>query len=564
MKVLVVGGVAGGASAVARLRRLDENAEIIMFEKTGYISYANCGLPYYLGEVITEKEKLTLQTPESFGKRFNVDVRVNQEVLSIDRNNKTVEVKNLLDGNCYTESYDKLILSPGAKAIKPNFKGVDDERVKTLKTVEDTFAIYDYIEKNNVKNAVVVGGGFIGLEVAENFIHRDIKTTLIQLDPQILINIDYDMIVPVHKYLIDKGLDLKVNKAVKGFDPNNEHIKVELESGESLETDLVIMAIGVAPENNLAKEAGLKLGFKGAIVVNEKMQTSDEDIYAVGDAVEIEQKVLGKKTMISLAGPANEQGRLVASSILSKEVKYLGAMGTSIIKLFDLAVASTGINEKVAKENGFDYEKVVIYSMSHASYYPNAKDICLKAIYEKGTNKILGAQAVGFDGVDKRIDVLSTAINNGMKINELIDLDLSYAPPFGLAKDPVNILGYVSENIIDGVVKQYHWHDVPSLMEREDVVLLDVRTPFEYKNGHFKNTKHIPLDELRDRINEVDKSKKIYVNCHSGLRSYLACRILSQNGYDCYNLSGGYRFASSMLDDELKVLDLYPCGVSKK
>lgn len=563
MKVVVVGGVAGGASAVARLRRLSEDVEITMIEKTGYISYANCGLPYYLGDVITQKEKLTLQTPQGFSKRFNVDVLVNHEVLSIDRENKVIQVKNLLNGETISKEYDKLILSPGAKAIKPNFTDVNDEKVKTLKTVEDTFEIYDYIKNNNVTNAVVIGGGFIGLEVCENFIHRNIDTSLVEMAGQILTNIDYDMIKPVHKYLADKGLKLNLNTAVKDIVNKGKTIDVILSSGDVINTDLVVLAIGVAPNNTLAKDCGLKLNDKGAIIVDDTMKTSDNDIYAVGDAVEIRHRILNKKMLISLAGPANKQGRLVAGSILGKNNEYKGAIGTSIIKLFDMAVGSTGINETVAKNNDIDYEKIVIYSMSHASYYPNAKDLCLKLLYDKNTHLILGGQVIGYDGVDKRLDVLATAINSKMKVYDLIDIDLSYAPPFGLAKDPINMLGYIADNIINGVVKQFHWHDIENLVNDDNNIMLDVRTSEEYSLGHIKNSVNIPLDELRENISTLDKTKKIYVNCHSGLRSYLACRILSNLGYDCYNLSGGFRFMSSVINEDDTIIDLYPCGVKK-
>ena len=585
MKVIIIGGVAGGASAAARLRRLDENAEIILLERSGYISYANCGLPYYIGGVIREKSALSVQTPESFGGRFRVDVRVKNEAVSIDPKEKTVRVRNLETGEEYTESYDKLLLSPGAKAIRPGLPGMDDKRIMTLRTVEDTLAIRDYLEEKKPKRAVVVGGGFIGLETAENLMGEGLEVSLIQMEDQVLPPLDYDMACQVHSFLRGKGLDLRLNRTVTGFIPKEDGLVVRMkrtegqpgsqsgqmnQSGqpgtseqtkaeeESIRADFVLMAAGVLPETGLAREAGLALGQKGAIVVDEHMRTSVPDIYAVGDAVEIRHFITGKKTLVALAGPANRQGRIAADNICGRGSVYQGAQGSSIIRLFEMTAASTGINEKQAKAMGLDYDKVITFSANHATYYPGAENLTIKTLFERSTGKLLGAQIVGFDGVDKRIDVLACAMRAGMTGEELADMDLAYAPPYSSAKDPVNMAGYVIGNVRSGLVEQYYWDEADGLSDRKDVILLDVRTEGEYQNGHIPGTVNIPLDELRNRLSELDRGKILYVNCQSGLRSYLACRILSQNGFSCKNLAGGYRFYEYVKTD--RTYDAAPAG----
>ena len=550
MKVLIVGGVAGGATAAARIRRLDESAEIIILERSGFISYANCGLPYYIGGVIESKQALTLQTPESFWQRFHIEVRVKNEVTEILPNSKKIKVKNLVDGTEYEETYDKLILSPGARAIRPAFPGIDDDRIMTLRTVEDTYYIREYLEKNKPERAVVIGGGFIGLEMAENLMHTGIDTVMLQRENQVMQPLDYDMACEVHSYLRAQGLDLRLNETVKGFSKSNDKVGVLLENGDSVEADMVILAIGVAPESTLAKAAGLKLGARDAISVNEKMETSEPDIYAVGDAVEIKNLVTGEKGLISLAGPANKQGRIAADQICGINSSFKGAQGSSILKLFDMTIATTGINERAAMENHISYDKTVTYSASHAVYYPGAANMTIKTIYAPEDGKILGAQIVGFDGVDKRIDVLATALRANMKAEELEELDLAYAPPYSSAKDPVNMAGYVIGNLRSGLVKQYHWHELEEIKENADNTILDVRTKNEFSLGRIPGAVNIPVDELREHIQELDKTKKIYVNCYSGLRSYIACRILTQAGYDCYNLSGGYRFYEYIAGDK--------------
>ena len=572
VKVIIIGGVAGGASAAARLRRLDEKAEIIMLERSGYISYANCGLPYYIGGVIREKGALSVQTPESFGGRFRIDVRVRNEAVSIDPKEKTVWVRNLETGEEYTETYDKLLLSPGAKAIRPALPGMEDARIMTLRTVEDTLAIREYLEEKKPKRAVVVGGGFIGLEAAENLMEEGLEVSLIQMEDQVLPPLDYDMACQVHAYLRGKGLNLRLNRTVPGFAPDEGGLRVQMKrtagtaeaSGqeESIRADFVLMAAGVLPETGLAREAGLTLGQKGAIVVNEHMQTSDADIYAVGDAVEIRHFITGKKTLVALAGPANRQGRIAADNICGLGSVYEGAQGSSIIKLFDMTAASTGINEKQAKALELDYDKVITFSANHAAYYPGAENLTIKTLFDRSTGKLLGAQIVGFDGVDKRIDVLACAMRAGMRGEELQDMDLAYAPPYSSAKDPVNMAGYVIGNVMSGLVEQYHWDEADGLLERKDALLLDVRTEGEYQNGHIPGTVNIPLDELRERLSELDRGKKLYVNCQSGLRSYLACRILSQNGFSCKNLAGGYRFYEYVMSDRaFDAAPAGPCGV---
>ncbi len=562
MKIVIVGGVAGGATAATRIRRLNEHAEIIIFERSGFISYANCGLPYYIGGVIADKADLTLQTPESFFRRFRIVAKVNHEVTDIDLKNKTVHVTDLKTGTSFTEKYDKLILSPGAKPILPDFY-TENERTFTLRTVEDTLKIRAFVEQVQPKTAVVIGGGFIGLEMAENFAKLGVKTSIVQRGNHLLPTVDCDLASFIHANFRYHGVQLLLNTNTNKMSFTGEQVFLNLDNGSNISADMVVLAVGVTPENTLAKKIGLELGVKGAIKVNAKMETSIPDIYAVGDAVQVKHFITDKDSVISLAGPANKQGRIVADNICGLNSEYKGSQGSSVIKLFDMTVATTGINEQQSKANGIEYEKVILTQNSHAGYYPGATAMTLKLIFEKATYKILGAQIVGYDGVDKRIDVIATAIRAGMKADELKDLDLAYAPPYSSAKDPVNMAGFVVENIKNGIVKQFYYEDIPSLRERDDVILLDTRTPFEYMRGHAEDFINIPLDDLRERLGELEKDKKIYVMCQSGLRSYLATRILMQNGFDAYNFAGGFRLYSSIKNEEMLSKQCYSCGMEK-
>ena len=557
MKVVIVGGVAGGATAAARLRRLDENMEIIILERSGFISYANCGLPYYIGGTITDREELTLQTPQSFYNRFRIDVRVHNEVISIDANKKTVVVRNLVDNQEYEENYDKLILSPGAKAIIPPLEGIDNQKVLSLRTVEDTFKIDDYIKGHSVKNVVVVGAGFIGLEMAENLKEKGMNVTIVQLMDQVMAPLDKDMASIVHNYIRNKGVNLLLETSLERIVEKSNKTYAILNNQKELEVDLIIMAVGVVPENSLAKDIGIDLGIKGAIQVNEYMQTNIKDIYAVGDVVEVKHFVTQNKAVISLAGPANKQGRIVANHICGLKTSYKGSQGSSILKLFNMHIASTGLNERDAKDAQIDYDYVILTSASHATYYPNSKSMFVKVLFEKQNGLIIGGQIIGFDGVDKRIDVLATAIRAQMTAFDLTELDLAYAPPFSSAKDPINMAGYAIENILLGKVEQIHWDQV-----KESDNLLDTRTKEEYEQGHLSNALHIPIDELRERINEIPKDKLLYIYCQSGLRSYLACRILLQKGYRCKNITGGYGLYENI--EKNKVVSSKgtgPCGL---
>lgn len=540
MKVVIIGGVAGGASAAARLRRLDEQAEIILLERGEYISFANCGLPYYIGGVIKEKSALTLQTPQQFYNRFRIDVRVKNEALSIDPVRHIVTIRRTDDGSTYEESYDKLILSPGAAPIRPPIPGIDDEAVFTLRNIPDTMQIDAFIHEREPKSAVVVGGGYIGVEMAENLSHAGIDTTIVELSDHLIAPLDFDMAADVHNYLAQKGVSVILNNGVTAIERENGRLNVKLQNG-AVSADLLIMAVGVRPETTLAKECGLLLNARGAIIVNERMETTNPDIYAVGDAVEITDFVSKNAAVIPLAGPANKQGRIAADNICGGDSRYTGTQGSAVLKIFDMTVATTGLNEKSASAAGIDYDKTYTFSASHASYYPGANNMSVKLLWEKGTLKLIGAQIVGFDGVDKRMDVLATAIRFGAKVTDLIELELCYAPPFGSAKDPVNMAGFVAENVVSGKLKQFFWHDVASLPRDGSVTLLDVRTDTERSRGAIDGFMHIPVDSLREHLDLLPKGKPVYVHCHSGLRSYIACRILSGYGYDCYNLAGGWR-----------------------
>lgn len=564
MKVVIIGGVAGGASAAARLRRLDERAEIIVFERSGFVSYANCGLPYYIGGTIAEKRELTLQTPESFWNRFRIRVKTKHEVLAIDPAAKTVTVKDLSTGKTFTESYDKLVLSPGAMPTRPPLPGIDSERVFSLRTVEDTLRIHDYVRREKPQSAVLVGGGYIGIEVAENLRELGLDVTIVQRPKQLMNTLDYDMATFVHAKLREKGIRLELGRSVSGFEERDGQILTLIDGQDPLPADLVLLAIGVTPDSGLAKQAGLALGIKGSIVVNDRMETSAPDIYAVGDAVQVKHAVTGQDALIALAGPANKQGRIAADNICGLDSRYRGSQGSSIIKVFDLTVASTGLTEKAAASAGIDADCVVLSPDSHASYYPGARPMTMKVVFEKGTFRLLGAQIAGGEGVDKRIDVLAVALHAGMRADELKDLDLAYAPPYSSAKDPVNMAGFMVENLKRGLVRQWHWDEEPSLARDGSITLLDVRTAAEYERGHIDAFNNIPVDELRERLGELDRDKPLYVICQSGLRSYIACRILAQEGFDCRNFSGGYRFYAAVTKERGMGSCATPCGMDRQ
>jgi len=564
MKVIIVGGVAGGASAAARLRRLDEHAEILVFERSGYISYANCGLPYYVGGVIEDQNELTLQTPESLWTRFRIDVRVCHEVTAVDPEKKTVTVRDLKADRTFTETYDKLILATGARPTVPRMAGVDLERVFSLRTVEDTLRIRSFVETQKPKSAVIAGGGYIGIEMAENLRNLGMDITIVQRPAQLMAPLDADMAALVHAKMRSRGVKLKFGSSVVGFEKDGEKVSTLLKDDSPLTSDMVILAIGVTPDTALAKAAGLKLGIKGSIVVNERMETSAKDVYAVGDAVQVKHFVTGEDALISLAGPANKQGRIAADNICGIGSSYKGSMGSSVVQLFDMTIATTGLNEKTARSAGLEVEKIVLSPSSHASYYPGSRTMVMKVLCDKNTRKLIGAQIVGYDGVDKRIDVLAAAIHCGMTGPELKELDLSYAPPFSSAKDPVNMAGFIFENVFGGLVRHFHYEDVGKLPRDGSVTLLDARTPGEFLRGHAEGFVNIPVDELRARLNEVPPDKPVFVMCHSGLRSYIACRILSQNGYDCRNFSGGFSFYNAVFNDVLTAKEAYPCGMEKQ
>ena len=561
MKVIIVGGVAGGATAAARIRRLDEQADIVVFERSGYISYANCGLPYYIGGIIQDRSELTLQTPESFFSRFRVAMRVRHEVTAIHPDQKTISVKNLETGEEFEESYDKLILSPGAKPTQPRLPGVGLDKLFTLRTVEDTFHIKEYINENHPRSAVLAGGGFISLELAENLRELGMEVTIVQRPKQLMNPFDPDMAAFIHSEMRRHGVKLALGHTVEGFQEQGGGVDVLLKDEAPLHADMVVLAIGVSPDTGLAKEAGLELGVKGSIVVNDRMETSAPDIYAVGDAVQVKHFVTGQDVLLSLAGPANKQGRIAADNICGGDSRYLGSQGSSVIKVFSMTAATTGVNETNARKAGLDVDTVILSPMSHAGYYPGGKVMTMKVVFEKGTYRLLGAQIVGYEGVDKRIDVLATAIRAGMKATELKDLDLAYAPPYSSAKDPVNMAGFMIENIANGVLKQ--WHLADALPRDGSVTLLDTRTVGEYASGHIDGFLNIPVDELRERLGELDKGKPVYVICQSGLRSYIACRILHGNGFECYNFSGGFRFYDAVMHDRCLIESATACGMDK-
>lgn len=558
-KIVIVGGVAGGASAAARARRLSEDAQIIMFERGPFVSFANCGLPYHIGGDIQDRSKLLLQTPESFLARFNVDVRTMNEVVSIDRTNKTVTVRSMLDDSQYTESYDFLLLSPGAGPIVPPIPGIDNPLTHSLRNIPDMDRILQTIQTNNVEHATVVGGGFIGLEMMEAFHQRGIKTTLLELADQVMMPVDKEMAGFAHVEIREKGIDLRLATALSGvkYVPEihianeesgenskhqhiNGHLELSLSNGESLQTELLIMAIGVRPETRLAQQAGLDIGQLGGIKTNAHMQTSDPAIFAVGDAIEDQDFVTGEQTIVPLAGPANRQGRMAADNMFGRNESYQGTQGTAICKIFDLAIAATGKNEKQLTRDGIAFEKVYVHTASHASYYPGAEMVSFKMLFDPSTGKILGAQAAGKDGIDKRIDIMAVAQRAGMTVEQLQHLELTYAPPFGSAKDVINQAAFVAQNLIKGDATAIHFDEIDQLTDNQ--VLLDVRNPGELdKLGYIGDAINIPVDELRQRMDELPKDKEIVVYCQVGLRGNVAYRQLVNSGFKARNLIGGYR-----------------------
>ena len=545
MKYIIVGGVAGGASFACRLRRLDEFAEIKIYEKTKFVSYANCGLPYYISGVIQNKESLTLQTPQSLKARFNIDVFVSHEVIQIDKDNKRVLIKDLNNGTQFYENYDKLILSPGSEAIK---LANNTERIFELKTVEDSYRIKEFVIKKEPKKAIIIGGGFIGLEIAENLKESNIDVIIIEGRNHVLANLDPEMASFVHHELRRNGINLVLNKMVKEIkeDDNNVYVKYD---NVTLKCDLLIQAVGVRPNSNLAKNANLDLDIRGTFKTDNCFLTSEKDIYAIGDAIALYSFFDDTKVNIALAGLANKEGRELASQFVLKKKSDIKPLGTSILKIFSLASASTGLTEEQLKQKKINYEKIYLCPANHASYYPNASTLNIKVLFDKDNYQILGAQIVGESGVDKRIDVIALAIQAKLPIYELAKAELSYAPPFGSAKDPINMIGYISENLKNKLVEQFHIEDIESLKKDKNNLFIDVRSEDEYQSGHIDGAINIPLDELRNHLNEIDKNKMLCINCQSALRSYIACRILSQHGFKCKHLSGGYRIYSNYMND---------------
>ena len=548
-KILIVGGVAGGAGTAARLRRMDDQAQIIMFEKGPYISFANCGLPYYIGGTIQNREELLLQTPEGFGNRFNVDVRVNNEVLEIDRENKKILVKDNLTLKSYEESYDTLVLSTGSTPLVPKIEGIDSPNIFTLWTIPDVDRIKEYVLNHNLKTATVIGGGFIGLEMAENLHDLGLDVSIAEMAPQVMMSIDYDMAQLIHGHIAKKSVHLHLNNGVKSFKARGPVTDVILSDGTSIESDIILLAIGVKPNGNLAIDSDLKTNERGGVIVDSYLRTSDPDIYALGDVIEVEDFVSGQKTMVPLAGPANKQARIVADNIVGLKKTYNGTQGTSVAKVFDMTVASTGNNEKNLERQGLTYGKdyliALITKSSHADYYPGAKDLTIKLIFNLD-GKILGAQAIGQEGVEKRIDVIATAIRFGATVNDLIELELSYAPPYSSAKDPVNMVAYVADNILKQKMAPIRSEEIQGL-DRSKYLILDVRTPEEVAYGAIEGHVNIPLDDLRERIMELPKDREIIIYCAVGFRGYLATTILNPAGYKTRNLLGGYNYYRKFL-----------------
>lgn len=546
-KVLIVGGVAGGASAAARLRRLDEHAEIILLERDEHISFANCGLPYYIGETIQDREKLVVQTPKAMQDRFNIDVRINSEVVALHPERKTISIRSKTKGD-YEESYDSLLLSPGAKPIKPPIPGIDSNKIFTLRNIPDTDRIKAQVDKESIRRAIIIGGGFIGIEMAENLKERGLEVTLVEAAPHILAPFDFDMVGMMEKELEENGVRLLLNDGVKAFRENDTALDVVLSSGTTLTTDLVILAIGVMPDTGFVKESGIKLGARGHILVNDHMETSIPDIYAVGDAIEVKDFVNGQETAIPLAGPANKQGRIAADNITGIPSTFKGAQGTSIIKVFSLMGATTGNNERNLKRLGLPYQVVYVHPFSHATYYPGALQLSLKLLFNQ-EGHILGAQGIGVEGIDKSIDVIATTMRLGGTIYDLTELELAYAPPYSSAKNPVNMLGFAAENILTNRTTVFTYESLPEY-EQTQTILLDVRSPLEFANGALTGAVNIPLDTLRQRLFELDKNKLILTYCKMGLQGYLATCILSQNGFNVKNMTGGFKSAALLFPSQ--------------
>lgn len=539
-KVLIVGGVAGGASTATRLRRMDEDAEIIIFERGEYISFANCGLPYYIGGTITERRMLLVQTPERMKSMFNIEVRTKNEVLKIKREEKRIVVKDLKNGRMYEENYDVLVLAPGAEPVKPNIKGIDSENIFILRNMYHVDAIKEYIRSTSPKRAAVVGAGYIGLEMAENLYNLGLEVSIIEKLDQVLNTIDYDMAASVHEYLLSKKVSLYLGDGVKEFNHSENETEIQLESGRKVKADIVIMAVGVKPDVGFIKDSGIELGNRGGIKVDSYLRTSDPDIYAVGDAIEGEDFITKDQTVIPLAGPANRQGRIAADNIAGKKAKYNGTQGTAIAKIFDLTVGCTGSNEKVLKAKGIKYLSTITISNSHAGYYPGALPMTVKLIYSP-EGDIYGCQIVGFKGVDKRIDVIAASIRYNKKVFDLTELELAYAPPYSSAKDPVNMAGYVASNVLEGNMDVAHWHEIDNA-DLGKTVILDVTEPVERKSGFIEGSVNIPLGEIRERFYELPRDKEIIVYCQIGLRAYIASKILKQKGFKNVRvLTGGIR-----------------------
>jgi len=546
-KVIIVGGVAGGASTAARLRRLDEEAEIIIIERGDYISYANCGLPYYIGGAIEERDSLLVMTPQQFKERLNIEVRVKNEALKIDRERKEIVIRDIKEDSEYKETYDYLVLSPGAEPLRPPIPGIDNPGIFSMRTIPDTDRIYNFISENKPKNTVVVGAGYIGLEMAENFKLRGLEVTIVELAPHVLPPIDADIAALVQQYLREQGVILKLADGVKEFHQSDRGNRIELNSGETLEAELVLLSIGVKPDIKLAKETGLATD--RGIKVNEFMQTSDPAIYAIGDAVEVTNLVTKKPAIIPLGGPANKQGRIAANNISGKKEIYRGTQGTSVLKIFDMTMAMTGANERLLTSENIDFQSIIIHAHDHATYYPDANPLTLKMLFNQN-GKLLGAQAFGHSGVEKRIDVIATALRTGKTVYDLQELELAYAPPYSSAKDPVNIAGFVAGNVLDGIYKTFNAVDLINKNQSEQIQVLDVRNVEEHEEANIKGSINIPLNNLRERLDELDRGKDIITYCSVGLRSYLATRILAQNGFTrVRNLNGGFRIYQSCLNE---------------
>ena len=561
MKVLIVGGVAGGAGAAARLRRNDENAEIIMFEKGEYISFANCGLPYYIGDVITNKAALQLQTPQSFHARFGVDVRIQNEVVGVDTASKTVTVKRVDSGETYTESYDVLVISPGASPVRPPIEGIEKNQVFTLRNIPDTYAIKEYVETHKPKTAAVIGGGFIGIEMSENLHALGIEVSIIEAQSHVMATMDSDMTHDLHNHIRSKGVSLYLNSLASAFTENS----VMLQDGTEVPADMVILSIGVTPETRWLRGSGIELGARGEILVDDHLRTNVPDVYALGDAVSVRNIVTDRVAVVPLASPANRQARLVADIICGKERRYTGAQGTAIAKIFDMTAASTGAGEKALQEAGMSYHKTFTFSASHAGYYPGGNPMFIKLLYSP-EGIVLGGQIVGYEGVDKRIDQIATAVRHRFSVYDLQELELAYAPPFSSAKDPVNMAGYTASNVLEGTFHPFYIEDFADLPA--DAQLIDVRTPDEYALGTIGQAVNIPLDSLRDHLDELDSNRKLYIFCQIGLRGYLAERILAQHGFNCVNLSGGYRLYAAWQNDlqaiGVETRQYEYCGKEKK